>query len=135
MVSNVCICHIFFGIPTLRPQSGNPKIGTILVPKLWTLISFSNQVFLELVKEIFYSFQENLSNNVLHTLIRYHLIVVIKGFVTLDPNFSFDHNWRILGLNEQCKNTLSIYTSKKFQWYLRGPIWCLFAFPTKALNN
>ncbi len=36
--------------------------------------------------------------------------------------------------NDQCEGTLSTYVSKPFQWYLGGPIWCLFSFPTKALN-
>jgi hypothetical protein len=42
---------------------------------------------------------------------------------------SFDHNSCKSSLNEQCKGILSIYASRPF-----GPIWCLFAFPTKALN-
>jgi hypothetical protein len=33
-----------------------------------------------------------------------------------------------------CKGILGIYISRPFQWYPKGLIWCLFAFPTKALN-
>jgi hypothetical protein len=40
----------------------------------------------------------------------------------------------ISSLNGQWKVTLGIYISKKFQWYLGGSIWCMFAFSTKALN-
>ncbi len=47
---------------------------------------------------------------------------------------SFDHNSCNLGLNEQCDGTLSIYTSRPFEWCPKGPIWCLFAFPTKGSN-
>jgi len=47
---------------------------------------------------------------------------------------SFDHNSCKSSWNEQCESTLSIYTSRPFKWCPRGPIWCLFAFPTKAPN-
>ncbi len=47
---------------------------------------------------------------------------------------SFDHNSCKSSLNEQCEGTLSIYTSRPFQWCPRGPIWCLFSFSTKVLN-
>ncbi len=47
---------------------------------------------------------------------------------------SFDHKLCISSLNEQCKDTLSSYILKPFQWYLGGPNWCLFSLSTKALN-
>jgi len=47
---------------------------------------------------------------------------------------SFDHKSCISCINEQYEGNLGIYISKPFQWYLGGPIWCLFTFPTKALN-
>jgi hypothetical protein len=52
----------------------------------------------------------------------------------LTPTLSFDHNSCKSSLNEQCDGTLSIYTSRPFQWYPRGPMSCIFAFPTKVLN-
>jgi hypothetical protein len=97
---------------------GSPKIGTFTIPKLWVLISSSKQICLEHVKEIFYILQNDLSNGVLHALIRYHLTHVLKGFVVesqihnLTPNHYFDHNSCILGLNEQCEDTLGLYTSR-----------------------
>jgi hypothetical protein len=45
------------------------------------------------------------------------------------PPFFFYHNSCKSCLNEQCEGILSIYASRPL-----GPIWCLFAFPTKALN-
>jgi hypothetical protein len=103
--------HFIPGFP-----SGNPKIGTLVVLKFWTLISSSNQTFLDHARAISYSFQKNLSNSVLYTPIEDHLTVALRGFVVksqvpnLIPNPSFDHNSCISGLNKQCKGTLSIYT-------------------------
>jgi hypothetical protein len=45
-------------------SSGSPKIGTLVVPKLWMLISFSNQVFFENVRTISYNPQKELSNGI-----------------------------------------------------------------------
>jgi hypothetical protein len=42
----------------------NPKIGILVVPKLWMLISLSNQIYFENSREIYYSPQKYLSNNV-----------------------------------------------------------------------
>jgi hypothetical protein len=57
----------------------------------------------------------------------------VKFPIWLSP-LSFDHNsWKSC-LNEHCEGTLSIDTSKPFQWCPRGLIWCLFTFPTKVLN-
>jgi len=43
-------CHFSPRLP-----SGNPKIGTLVVPKLWMLISFSNQTCIESATIIFYN--------------------------------------------------------------------------------
>ncbi len=94
---------------------GSPKIGTLVVLKSWTFISSFNQVFLDHVKELYYSPQKDLSNSVLHVPIKNHLSLALRGFVVgnqifnLAPDLSFDHNSCILGINEQC-----IYTSKPF---------------------
>ncbi len=117
-----------------------PKIGTLVIPKLWTFISSSNQACLEHMKVIFYSLQKDLCNGVLHALIINHLTPNLRGFVVgsqilnLILNPSFDHNSCIWGLNEQWEGTLGIYTLMFFQWYLGGPISCLFAFSTNVLN-
>jgi hypothetical protein len=42
----------------------SPKIGTLVVSKLWSFISFSNKVFFYNAKNIFYSLQKDLSNSV-----------------------------------------------------------------------
>jgi hypothetical protein len=42
-------------------QMGILKIGILVVPKLWTLISSSNQAFFEHVKTLFYNLQKYLS--------------------------------------------------------------------------
>jgi hypothetical protein len=94
---------------------------------------------LEYARKISYSFQNDLSKNVLHTPIKDHLTSILKGFVrnqihNLTSELSFDHNSSILGLNEQCEGTLGIYILKPFQWYHEGPIWWLFIFSTKVLN-
>jgi hypothetical protein len=81
---------------------------------------------LEHTRAIFYSPQKDLSNGVLQAPIRDHLTPSLRGFVvgsqipnfTLDP--SFDHKLCILVLNEQCKETLGIYTSRPF--HLRSSI-------------
>jgi hypothetical protein len=36
-------------------SSGSPKIGTLVIPKLWMLISFSNKIIFESSRTIFYS--------------------------------------------------------------------------------
>jgi hypothetical protein len=105
----------FLGIP-----SGSPKIGTLVVPKLWLFIYFSNQVCFENAREISYSPQKDLSNNVYYA----------PNWISFDPFFSricgqesnsqfvsapsFDHNSCKLDLNEQCKGILNIYTSRPF---------------------
>jgi hypothetical protein len=43
---------------------GSPKTGTFVVPKFWTFLSFSNQVYFENVKKKYYSPQKKLSNGV-----------------------------------------------------------------------
>jgi len=128
-------CHFSPILP-----SGSPKIGTLVVPKLWTFISFSNQIFFKNSKIISYSPQKDLSKGLKHALIGPHLTPTFKGFVVKNqiPNLtlapSFDHNSRKSSLNEQWEGTWSIYALGIFQWCPRGPIWCLFSFLTKALN-
>ncbi len=109
-------CDFSLGFP-----SGSPKIGTLAIPKLQTFISFSNQVcFFGNAMAMPYSLQKDLSNGVQHTPIRAHLTLTFKGFMVKSqiPNFtstlSFYHNSCKLGLNEQCKGTLSIYVSIPF---------------------
>jgi hypothetical protein len=80
-----------------------------------------------------------LSNGVFHTPIEDNLTPTLREFMVRSkiPNFTPDlihHNSCIFGLNEQCKGTLSLYTSRNFQWYHGGPIECFFSFSTKALN-
>jgi hypothetical protein len=102
-------------------------------------IFLKSSFFWDHARALYYS-QKDISNGVSHVPIKNHLTLALRGFLVenqilnlvLDP--SFDHNSCILGLNEQCKGTLGIYTSKPFQWYIGGPIWCLFTFPTKVLN-
>jgi hypothetical protein len=86
------------------------------------------------------NFKKDLSNGVLHTLIGDYLTPALRGFMVQSqiPNLtsapSFGHNSCILGLHEQYENNLGVYTSRPFQCYVKGSIWCLFIFPTKALN-
>ncbi len=134
-----CADHIqmslFLGTP-----SGSPKTRTFVISNLWMLISFSNQVFFKSVRTIFYSLWKYLSYDVYHTSIKPHLTPIFKGFVvgnqipnlTLAP--SFDHNSCKLGLNEQCKGTLSIYASWVSNGILRAQFGVFFPFSTKALN-
>jgi hypothetical protein len=117
-----------------------PKIGTFVVQKFWMLIFSPNQACLEHVRALSSYAKKNLSKGVSYAWIRNHLTVVLRGFLigsqifNLIPTPSFDHNSCILGLNEQCKGTLGIYTLRNFQWYHKDPIWCLFIFLTKILN-
>jgi hypothetical protein len=82
------------------------------------IIYISNQVFFEICRKIFYRNWKYISNNVYHTSIDPHLTRSFKGFVVksqifnLTCTFFFYHNSCILGLNEQCKGTLSIYASR-----------------------
>jgi hypothetical protein len=97
-----------------------PKIGTFVVRKFWTFISFSNQFFLENVMAIFYSFQKILSNSVWQTPIKPHLTPNFKGYMVgnqiLNLTFIFFlyHNSCKSGLNEPCEGTLSIFVSRHF---------------------
>jgi hypothetical protein len=69
-------CHFSPGLP-----NGSPKIKTLVVPKLWRLISFSNQVFFENARAISYSLQKDLSNGVKHASIKLHLSLAFKAFM------------------------------------------------------
>ncbi len=119
-------CYIQIAIFFLILPNGSPKIGTIVVPKLWTLISSPNQAFLEHARAISYSPQKYFSKGVFHAPIRKHLTLVLRGFVVgsrifnLTPNLFLDHHSCILSLNEQYEGTLGIYISKKIKWYLGG---------------
>ncbi len=109
-------------------QSGSLKTRTIVVPKLWRFISFSNPICFENARVIYYSAQKNLFNGAWKSLIESHLTPPFKGLVVgsqihnLTPTPSFDHNLCKSSLNEQCEGTLSIYISINFQWCLGGPI-------------
>ncbi len=46
-------CHFSLGFP-----SGSPKTKTLIVPKISTFISFSNQVYFDNTRVIFYSFKK-----------------------------------------------------------------------------
>ncbi len=122
-----------------RFPSGSPKIGTLVVLKLWTFISFSNQVFLKWKTNILYplkiSFQQCITPSNWTSFHPY-----FQGICGRESNFQFDSHLFFLSqliqisLNEQCEGTLSIYVSRPFYWCPRGPIWCFFAFQTKVLN-
>ncbi len=103
-----------------RLPSGSPKIGTVVVPKLWTPISLSNEGYFENMKATSYSLQKTIFPMVYSAPIKPHLTPAFKGLVVrgqilnLTTTLSFDHNSCKSGLNEQCKGTLSIYTSRPF---------------------
>jgi hypothetical protein len=94
MVFNVRICHIFF--------------WDFCCSEILDIHIFFKSSFFGACEGISYSFQKGFSNNVSYAPIGYHLTFALKGFVTLDPDRSFDHNLCIWGLNEQCESTLSI---------------------------
>jgi hypothetical protein len=98
-------------------------------------------IFLEHATILSYSPWKDLSNGVLHASIGDHLIPNLKEFVIeslilnyLTFSLSFERNSCKSSLNEQCEGTLGIYTSRPFQWYYKGLIWCFFSFLNKALN-
>jgi hypothetical protein len=107
-------CHFL-----LRPPNGNPKIGTFVVPKLWTFIYFSNQIF----KKSKGNFLEPLKRS-------FQRCITCPNYTSFDPAFkgfmvesqisnltlapSFDHISCKSGLNEQCKLTLTIFISRPF---------------------
>jgi hypothetical protein len=78
--------------------SGSPKIKTFIVSKFWTLISSSNQAFLEHARAIIYNPQKDLFNNASHALTGDHLTPALKGFVVGNKILYlifgpyFDHN-------------------------------------------
>jgi len=122
--------HFFSGLPS----------ETFIVPKFWLVIYISNQVCLEHVREISYSYQKDISNGVWHTPIKAYLAHTLKGFMVgseifnLNLNPSFDYNSCISSLNEQCKGILGSYILKHFQWYFGGSNWCSFTLLTKVFE-
>ncbi len=108
-------------------QMGVPKLKLLLSQNFGHSYLFQINFFGN-AKEIFYSPQKDLSNGVMHAPIKAHLTFTFKGFVVesivfnLTPTLSFDHNSCKSGLNEQCEGILSIYTSKKFNGVIGGPI-------------
>ncbi len=98
---NICKCHFSSTL-----SNANFKIEILIVPKLWTIIFSSNQIYFENEKIILYSPYKDLSNGVYHTPIGIHLMFVFKGFMArsqienLIHALSFDHNSCKLGLNE-----------------------------------
>jgi hypothetical protein len=111
-------CHFSLGLP-----SGSPKTRTIVVSKLWLLISFSNQVCFENARAISYSPQKDLFKVIYHAPIKPHLTPAFQGFVVetqisnLISTPSFDHNsckikskWTMQGhFNHLCfKNFLMV---------------------------
>jgi hypothetical protein len=52
-------CHFSPRLP-----GGSPKIGTLPIPKPWMLISFSNKIYIENAREIFYNLLKYYSNDV-----------------------------------------------------------------------
>jgi hypothetical protein len=90
------------------------------------VIYSSKQAYLEHVNAISHSLQKYIFNDVLQVLIKDHLTLTIRGFVIISQisnlalDLSFYHNSWILGLNEQCKGALGIYTSRPFQWCLEA---------------
>ncbi len=59
----------------------SPKIGTFVVLEFWTLISFLNFFFLDLVMAISYSHKKEFSNGVLHFPIGGRLTPSLMGFM------------------------------------------------------
>jgi len=123
-------CSIFYDFPwglhsinifSQRLPSGNPKIGTFVITKFWTLIYFSNKTYFEHVRELNYKPQKGLSSSVLHVPIGDDLTPTVRGFVVgsqipnLTPNLYFDHNSCISSSNGQCESTLGIHASKTFE--------------------
>jgi hypothetical protein len=117
-----------------------PNLGLLLSQKLRRSYLLQIKPFWNMQGDYLIFPKKDLSNSVLHSQIKDYLTPTLRGFVVrsqipnLTPIPSFDHNSCTSGFNEQCENTLNIYTSIHFQWYLGGPIWCLFSLPTKALN-
>jgi hypothetical protein len=76
---------LFLGTP-----SGSPKIGTFVVPKLWTFIYFSNQIYFESVRKISYIPWIYISNNVYHALIEPRLTPTFKGCMVRSQFFNLN---------------------------------------------
>ncbi len=87
----------------------SPKIGTFVISNFWTFISSSNQAILAHARALYINSLKDLSNGVLHILIKDYLTPTLRGFMVksqipnLTPAPSFDHNSCILGLHEQCE--------------------------------
>jgi hypothetical protein len=61
----VPLCKVYIQMSFFpRTPNGSPKTRTLVIPKLWMLIFFSNKVFFDNEKEISYSPQKDLSNDV-----------------------------------------------------------------------
>ncbi len=129
-------CHFSLGLP-----SGGPKIGTFAIPELWMFISFSNQVYFENLRAIFYNpqkiyFQWYIAHPNRSSFDPYFQGVCgQKSNSQFDSYFLFYHNSCKLSLNEQWEATLSVYVLKPFQWCPRGPIWWLFTFSNQGFEH
>jgi hypothetical protein len=86
-------CHFFLGLPSGLPN-GSPKTKTLVVPKLWPFIFFSNQGFLKMWQEYLITFKNIFPIVYKHTPIRPHLTPTFQGFMVksqisnLIPTFS-----------------------------------------------
>jgi hypothetical protein len=94
-------------------------LGTLTIPKIWTLISFSNQIYFESAKKCFIAL-ENIfpmmynmpQSNFIWPFLLKDLWSRVKCPIWLLP--FFDYNSCKSSLNEQCEGTLSVYASRNF---------------------
>ncbi len=89
--------------------------------------------FLTALQKIFLTVYGTPQSGFIWPLISKGLWSKIKFSIWFQP-LSFDYSSCKLDLNEKCKGILNIYVSRLLKWCFGSPIWCLFSFPTKAIN-
>jgi hypothetical protein len=77
-------------------------IGTIVVLKFWTFISYFQKKKLDHVRAISYNPQKDISKGVLHTLIKYHLTLALRGFMIEGQIFNLIFEPFFLIINHAC---------------------------------
>ncbi len=104
-------------------QMGVPKLSTLGLPQLWSLITLCADLRLRWGLNQSCSPHQELSSDMLHAtwtqgnMVNSRLLVVVSQIANLTPEPSFGHNLCFRCPNGSRKPILDIYISISFQWY------------------
>jgi hypothetical protein len=102
---------------------GSPETAKVRLPQLCGAITFCSNLWSRWGCKQSFSFRQELSNGVSHSIYTHRsrvdsqLFVVESQTVSLTPDLFFCHKLCCRCLNGSCKPILNIYTSIVFQWY------------------